>query len=192
MFTGGALLKGAVFGLGIMPYISASIVMQLLGAVIPSLARLQREGDSGRQRIAQYTRYLTLLVCLIQGVLLAAALANYPEKLFPGFDPRQYGAMVLSGHGFFFLSATLFLTTGTMILIWIGDQISQRGIGSGISILIVVGIVSSMPRSFHQAAQLSRGLASTNGRLLVPAIFLMIFLLLTVIIAMIAVTQGQR
>ncbi|MDR0340507.1 MAG: preprotein translocase subunit SecY, partial [Puniceicoccales bacterium] len=107
MFTGGAFLKGAVFGLGIMPYISASIVMQLLGAAVPFLARLQQEGDGGRQRISQYTRYLTLFICFVQGFLLVAALANYPGKLFPGFDSSQYGEIVVAGRGWFFLSATL-------------------------------------------------------------------------------------
>jgi preprotein translocase subunit SecY len=177
-----------------MPYISASIIMQLLGAVVPTLARLQQEGDTGRQRVAQYTRYLTLLVCLIQGFLLVAALANYPGKLFPGFDPRHYGSIVIAGRGWFFLSATLFLTAGTMILMWIGDQISQRGIGSGISVLIIVGILSSMPRSFQQALALvfGSGAAHSNRSLVVLAVLLMVSLLLTVILAMVAVTQGQR
>lgn len=83
MFTGGALLKGAIFGLGVMPYISASIIMQLMGAVVPSLARLQQEGDIGRQKITQYTRYMTILICVIQAVLLVLALTNYPGRLFP-------------------------------------------------------------------------------------------------------------
>ena len=98
MFTGGAFLKGAVFGLGIMPYISASIIMQLAGAISFSLARLQQEGESGRQKIAQYTRHLTVVVCFIQGILLVLALTNYPDKLFPGFNQSEYGSMVIN-HG---------------------------------------------------------------------------------------------
>jgi preprotein translocase subunit SecY len=194
MFTGGAFLKGAIFGLGIMPYISASIVMQLLGAAVPSLARLQQEGDAGRQRLAQYTRYLTLLICLVQGFLLVGALANYPGKLFPGFDVGRYGEIVVAGRGWFFFSATLFLTSGTMILVWLGDQISRYGIGSGISVLIVVGILSAMPRSLCQVLHIFRGNGSrfASGGLVVLIVLTMAALLLAVILAMIAVTQGER
>jgi preprotein translocase subunit SecY len=193
MFTGGAFLKGAVFGLGIMPYISASIVMQLLGVVLPSLARLQQEGEAGRHRIAQYTRYLTLLICVIQGVLLVAALANYPGKLFPNFDSLRYGAIVIGTRWSFFLSAVIFLTAGTMILVWIGDQISHRGIGSGMSLLIVVGILSSMPRSIYQAFQLLVGMGQDgHWSLFFLKLAAMLTLLVAVIVAMIAVTQGQR
>jgi preprotein translocase subunit SecY len=195
MFTGGAFLKGAVFGLGIMPYISASIIMQLLGAAMPSLARLQQEGDSGRQRIAQYTRYLTLAVCLVQGLLLAAALARYPCKLFPGFDVGEHGSIVIASSGLFFAIAPVFLTAGTMILVWLGDQISRSGIGSGISVLIVVGILSSMPRSFCQVFGILRGSgggSSTTVGLRVAIFMMMVVLLLAVILSMVAVTQGQR
>jgi preprotein translocase subunit SecY len=108
MFTGGALMKGAIFGLGIMPYISASIVMQLLTVVMPSLARAQQEGEVGRHRISMYTRYLTLAICVVQGALLAAALANYPGRLFPNFDPHRYGDVVVASRHAFFLSSTLF------------------------------------------------------------------------------------
>jgi preprotein translocase subunit SecY len=91
MFTGGALVKGAVFALGIMPYISASIIFQLMTAVVPSLSRLQQEGDVGRQKLTQYTRYATVLICLVQGTLLIFALEN-PGRLFPGYDVNQYGS----------------------------------------------------------------------------------------------------
>ena len=91
MFTGGALLNGALFALGIMPYISASIIMQLMGAVFPHLARLQQEGEPGRQKIAQYTRYLTILICLVQGGLLAVALRDSPGSLIMGFNPNEIG-----------------------------------------------------------------------------------------------------
>ncbi|MDR2030594.1 MAG: preprotein translocase subunit SecY [Puniceicoccales bacterium] len=195
MFTGGALLKGAIFGLGIMPYISASIVMQLLSVVMPSLARLQLEGEVGRYRLAQYTRYLTLAICLLQGILLVAALANYPGKLFAGFNSSHYGPIVVTAHGWFFFSSTLFLTTGTMVLVWIGDQISRRGIGSGISLLIVVGILSSLPRSLQQVGRMILGRG--DGVMLPWSLRLMQILgmgtlLLAVILAMIAMTQGQR
>jgi preprotein translocase subunit SecY len=194
MFTGGALLKGAIFGLGIMPYISASIVMQILGIVMPSLAKLQQEGEVGRHRIAMYTRYLALLICVVQGVLLAAALANYPGRLFPNFDPTHYGSIVISGKRVFIFSSMLFLTAGTMILVWIGDQISRRGIGSGMSLLIVVGILSSFPRSLAQLAQFfATGYQSRRNLTIAGVTFAgMVTLLLVVIFAMIAMTQGQR
>lgn len=195
MFTGGALLKGALFGLGIMPYISASIVMQLLAVVMPSLSRLQQEGDVGRQKIAQYTRYLTIFICVVQSLLLVTALAGCPGRLFPNFDADVYGPIVIAGQGYFLFTATLFLTAGTLFLMWIGDQISQRGIGSGISLLMVVGILSSMPRGLVQAFQflfLSGGDESLNLSLALLKLALMVGLLVAVILAMILVTQGQR
>jgi preprotein translocase subunit SecY len=194
MFTGGALLKGAIFGLGIMPYISASIVMQILGMVLPSLAKLQQEGEVGRHRIAMYTRYLTLLICVVQGILLAAALANYPGRLFPNFDPARYGSVVIASKRAFLFSSMLFLTAGTMILVWIGDQISQRGIGSGMSLLIVVGILSSFPRSLAQLVQFFAAAYQSRRNLTIAAVTFagMVALLLAVILAMIAMTQGQR
>ena len=96
MFTGGALLKGAVGSLGIMPYISASIIFQLMAAVVPALSRLQQEGDVGRQKLTQYTRYATVLICLIQGTLTLVAL-EHPARLFPGYDEGVYGRIVSSG-----------------------------------------------------------------------------------------------
>ncbi|MDR0693630.1 MAG: preprotein translocase subunit SecY [Puniceicoccales bacterium] len=192
MFTGGALLKGAIFGLGIMPYISASIIMQLLGAINPALARLQHEGEVGRQKIAQYTRYLTIVVCLIQGWLLVMALANYPDKLFHGFNANEYGNIIIKDGVSFFITSTIFLTTGTLILVWIGEQISRVGIGNGISLLIAAGILSSMPGAIIQAVKMFK---ASPG---VPKIFglwhgiLMLTLLISVVALMISVTQADR
>lgn len=98
MFTGGAMVNGAVFALGIMPYISASIILQLMGAVMPSLARLMQEGDSGRQKIAQYTRYLTIVIALIQGTMITYALVYSPETMFQGFDKGQFGNIIIAGN----------------------------------------------------------------------------------------------
>ncbi|MDR1437944.1 MAG: preprotein translocase subunit SecY [Puniceicoccales bacterium] len=194
MFTGGALLKGAVFGLGIMPYISASIIMQLLGVVMPSLARMQTEGDVGRQKVAMYTRYLTVAICAVQALLLTAALANYPGKLFANFDPARYGDIVIAQHSLFFSTSIFYLTAGTMILVWIGDQISQKGIGGGVSLLIVVGILSSFPRSVTQFVQFFASGVARHGNLTITAAMVvgMVALLLLVIVSMVAMTQGQR
>lgn len=193
MFTGGALLKGAVFGLGIMPYISASIIMQLMGAVVPSLSRLQQEGDIGRQKIAQYTRYMTILICIVQAVLLVLALTNYPGRLFPGYDVATYGSIVIASHMSFLISSTIFLTAGTVILMWLGEQITQRGIGNGISILITVGILGALPSAVIQAVGMfSTPIGSDSPTLGLPQGILMIVLLLGVVGAMVAVTQAQR
>ena len=194
LFTGGAFLKGAIFGLGIMPYISASIIFQLLGAMLPSLAKLQQEGEIGRQKLSQYTRYLSVLICVIQGLLLVMALANYPEKLFPGFDIGQYGSIVLNGGFWFLFTSTVLLTTGTMILTWLGDQITQHGVGNGISLLITVGILSGLPQSLFLFVKLfSTPIGAEGGNSLgILQAVLMIVLLFVVIAAMVAVTQAQR
>lgn len=194
LFTGGAFLKGAIFGLGIMPYISASIIFQLLGAMMPSLAKLQQEGEFGRQRLMQYTRYLTLLICFIQGWLLVMALTNYPDKLFPGFNTSTFGPITLHS-GFWFLAiTTLLLTTGTLILTWLGEQITQRGVGNGISLLITVGILSGLPQSLFLFGKLFTqplGVESSTHFGIYQGL-LMIALLFVVIGSMIAVTQAHR
>lgn len=193
MFTGGAFLKGAVFGLGIMPYISASIIMQLMGAVVPSLARLQQEGDIGRQKITQYTRYMTIAICLIQAVLLVLALSNYPGKLFPGYDVASYGPIVIANSYWFLISSTILLTAGTVILMWLGEQITQRGIGNGISILITVGILGGLPGAVSQIINMfSTPIGSEGPSLGLPQAILMFILLFTVVGAMVAMTQAQR
>ena len=144
MFTGGALLKGAVFALGIMPYISASIIFQLMGAVFPALARLQQEGEAGRQKLSQYTRYATVVICAVQAVLLILALQN-PGNLFSGFTTDEYGNIVVVNKTWFLVTSTVFLTAGTVLLMWIGEQITKLQIGNGISILITIGIISDLP-----------------------------------------------
>lgn len=190
MFTGGALVKGAVFALGIMPYISASIIFQLMTAVVPTLSRLQQEGDVGRQKLTQYTRYATLIICLVQGTLLILALEN-PARLFPGYDVNTYGSIVLANHAAFLVTSVIFMSAGTMLLMWLGEQITQRGIGNGVSLLITVGILADIP-----------GAASTAYELFFPAIgvkslglpqaIVMIALFVLVTMGIIMVVQGQR
>ncbi|HCY57336.1 MAG TPA: preprotein translocase subunit SecY, partial [Opitutae bacterium] len=117
-----------------MPYISASIIMQLMGAVFPQLARLQQEGEPGRQKISQYTRYLTIVICIIQGGLLAVALRDSPGSLIQGFNPAEPGldgqplGEIVVAPSLFLLNSIVFLTTGSLILMWLGEQITQRGI----------------------------------------------------------------
>ncbi len=193
MFTGGALMKGAIFGLGIMPYISASIIMQLMTAALPSLARLQHEGDVGRQKVVQLTRYLTIVICLVQAVLLILALLNYPERLFPGYSVSLYGPIVIASPLGFLIRSAIFLMAGTSVMMWLGEQITERGIGNGVSLLITIGIVSGMPGSLSQLfLMFAAPLGSEGPQFSWIHAVLMVLLLLVVIAAMVAVTQVQR
>ena len=139
MFSGGAFQKMTIFGLGIMPYISSSIIMQLLTAVIPALEKLAKEGQAGYQKINQYTRYGTLGLAMVQSFFIALWL----EK--QGFE----GMMVVNNPGFGFrLVTVLTLATGTLGLMWLGEQITEFGVGNGVSIIIMAGIIARMPAAF--------------------------------------------
>ncbi|MCD8298425.1 MAG: preprotein translocase subunit SecY [Opitutae bacterium] len=145
-FTGGAMLKGAIFALGIMPYISASIIMQLMGAVLPSLARLRQE-ENGQQKIAQYTRYVTIVIAIVQGLMVTNMLSN-PATVGRALGVHDFqGAILVCDKVLFIGMGTLILTAGAVIMTWLGEQITQRGIGNGASILIVLGIVADMPQA---------------------------------------------
>ncbi len=190
MFTGGALLQGAVFALGIMPYISASIIFQLMTAVVPALSRLQQEGDVGRQKLTQYTRYATVIICLVQGTLLIFALEN-PGRLFPGYSIEQFGSIVIVSKTWFLVTSVIFMTAGTMLLMWLGEQITQRGIGNGVSLLITVGILADIPGA---AAATYRLFFAPIGVAKLGALeaAVMIALFLAVTMGIIMVVQGQR
>jgi preprotein translocase subunit SecY len=190
MFTGGALLKGAVFALGIMPYISASIIFQLMSAVVPALSRLQQEGDVGRQKLTQYTRYATVVICLIQGALLILTLEN-PGRLFQGYDVNTYGSIVIAGHTTFLLTSMIFLTAGTMVLMWLGEQITARGIGNGVSLLITVGILADNPGAAAALWQLVNAPVGVKA-IGAPQLVVMVILFVLVTMGLIAVVQGQR
>jgi preprotein translocase subunit SecY len=184
MLTGGALQQCAVFALGVMPYISASIIMMLLTAVVPSLERLKQEGETGRSKIIQYSRYMTVGLCVIQGWLLARAF-EHPEVLFSGF----HGVLVANpGIGFEMLTV-ITITGGTILLMWVGEQITERGIGNGMSIIITVGIVDRLPRAIGLTWQLFVGPESQFNAL--HAILLLV-MAVTVTAATIAVTQAER
>ncbi len=190
MFTGGGLVKGAVGALGIMPYITAQIIFQLMTAVVPSLSRLQQEGDVGRQKLTQYTRYATVLICVVQGALLILALEN-PAKLFSGFDVNVYGEIVLVNKGWFLITAVIFMTAGTLLLMWLGEQITQRGIGNGVSLLITVGILSDIPGA---AATLKTLILAPVGvqAISMPQLLVMVVLFLIVVMGIIMITMGRR
>jgi len=137
MFSGGAFSQASVFALGIMPYISASIVIQLLGIVFPYFQKLQREGESGRRKMNQYTRYLTVAILLLQApTYLANVIAQLPPSAF-----------ILSG-ALFKVSSVIILTAGTMFIMWLGEKITDKGIGNGISLIIMIGIIARLPQAF--------------------------------------------
>jgi preprotein translocase subunit SecY len=184
LFSGGALEQCAVGALGVMPYISASIILQLMTAVVPALERLVREGDTGRQKITQYTRYLTVLLCIVQGYAMAITLEN-PQSL--GITSP---IVMIPGMGFRLL-AILTMTTATMLLMWLGEQITERGIGNGMSLIITVGIVSSLPAAVRAAINMFKpidGVAQFSLFHLIGLLAMIFF----VIAAVIAVTQAQR
>src|SRR5271167_1517279 len=191
MFTGGALLKGAVCSLGIMPYISASIIFQLMTAVVPALSRLQQEGDVGRRKLTQYTRYATVGICIVQGTLTLLALEN-PAKLFPGYDIGTYGNIVIVGKTAFLATSVIYLTAGTMLMMWLGEQITQRGIGNGVSLLITIGILATLPGAAAQTYQLFFRPIGTTGNFGLPQAVIMILLFLAVTMGIVLVVQGQR
>ena len=187
MFTGGALERCAVGALGIMPYISATIIIQLLTAVVPRLSKLVRE-EGGRTKIVQYGRYLTVVLCIGQGLVMAIGWERASD-IFPGFD-RQ---LVLYENLFWYRFQTLMLlTTGTMLLMWLGEQITERGIGNGISLVISIGIVNRLPQAVQALGDMFLPGGDIVGQFNFFHAIFMVGLLLAVIGIVIAVTQAQR
>ena len=174
MFSGGALSRFTVFALGIMPYISASIIMQLMTYVVPTLEALKKEGESGRRKITQYTRYGTLGLALFQALAIATALEGSP------------GLVISPGFGFR-MTAVVSLVAGTMFLMWLGEQITERGLGNGISILIFGGIAAGLPGALGQFATL----IGNNSMNVVTGIFILAVVAL-VTFAVVFVERGQR
>jgi preprotein translocase subunit SecY len=174
MFSGGSLSRFAVFALGIMPYISASIIMQLMGYVVPALEALKKEGEAGRRKITQYTRYGTLVLAIFQSVGIAAALQQSP------------GLVINPGPGFVF-TAAVSLVAGTMFLMWLGEQITERGLGNGISILIFAGIVAGLPSALGGLFELVR-----TGSMSALVFLAICLLVVAVTFAVVFVERGQR
>ena len=173
MFSGGALERMSLFALGIMPYISASIIMQMMAVVVPSLEAMKKEGEAGRRKITQYTRYGTLFLALFQSFGAAMALQNQNVVIAPGF-------------GFVF-TATATLVTGTMFLMWLGEQMTERGIGNGISMIIFAGIVAGLPSAIGGTLELTR-----TGEMQ-PFLVLVLFLMAILVTAFVVfVERGQR
>jgi preprotein translocase subunit SecY len=188
MFTGGALERCAIGALGIMPYISATIIIQLLTAVVPRLSKLARE-EGGRPKIIQYGRYLTVLLCLGQGFFMALGWEN-AGNLFPNFS----GKLVLYENLWWYRFQTvIILTTGTLLLMWLGEQITERGIGNGISLVISIGIVARLPQATQALLDMfAPGGNIEDGKFNIFHAIAMVLLLVAVVAGVIAVTQAQR
>ena len=180
LFVGGAFSNAAIFALGIMPYISASIVIQLLGAVVPYFAKLQKEGEEGRKKITQYTRYGTVAISLMQASGVVAKLMS----VAPGGNPIV--PMGVRGPGFY-MSTMIILTTGTIFMMWLGEQITERGIGNGISLIIFIGIVARFPHAILNEAQLVTG---GTRNLIVELVILV--LMGFIVAGVVLITQGTR
>ena len=183
MFSGGALGKLTIFSLGVMPYISSSIIMQLLTAVIPALEKLSKEGQAGYKKINQYTRYGTVVLAAIQAFFIALWLES----------PSTFGGLQIvnePGWGFRF-TTMITLTAGSVFLMWLGERIQERGIGNGISLIITAGILSAAPTAFHYL-KLLLSPESGAGQLQPIALVVMIFFLIAVILGVTLISQGQR
>ncbi|MHC5067096.1 MAG: preprotein translocase subunit SecY [Planctomycetota bacterium] len=174
MFNGGAIANGSVFGLGIMPYISASIIIQLMAFSFPALKQLQKEGEVGRRKINQYTRYLTLAICLVQSLLAALALAKMGggEYVVQSYGTAQFVAQ-----------AVLVITCGSMCLLWLAEQVTKHGVGNGVSVIIMVGILAGFPPAIGQ-------MFSADADL--PKFLMMVLLFLVIIAGMVVITQARR
>ena len=175
-FTGGAFANASVFALGIMPYISASIVVQLMQIAVPYLQKLQKEGESGRKKINQITRWLTIGICLVQA---PSYLAGLPAMGVP------VEAFVMGQSVMFYVSSVIILVTGTIFAMWLGEKITDKGIGNGISILIMVGIIARMPQSFAQEF-VSRVMESNGGliMILIELVIWFVIILLSIMLVM--------
>lgn len=179
MFSGGALERLSVFALGIMPYISASIILQLLTVTIPHLERLSKEGEQGRKKITQYTRYGTVILSIIQGFMISVGLENMSS---PG------GAPIVINPGWEFrLMTVITLTAGTAFIMWLGEQITERGIGNGISLIIFAGIVTQLPSAAINTFRLLK-----TGEMGIFLVLILIILMVLVVAFIIFIEQGQR
>jgi len=176
MFSGGAFSQASIFALGIMPYISASIVVQLLGIVFPYFQKLQKEGESGRRKMNQYTRYLTVAILILQA---PTYLVNLHAQLPPS-------AFILAG-SFFTISSVIILTAGTMFVMWLGEKITDKGIGNGISLIIMIGIIARMPQSFIFESGTRMNGAGGAIAIIVELLFLFLVVLCTILLV-----QGTR
>ena len=173
MFSGGALERMSILALGIMPYISASIIMQLMSAVSPQLEALKKEGEAGRRKISQYTRYLTVILATLQAIGMVVGLGNQGMAYDPKFA--------------FYFTAVVSLVTGSVFMMWLGEQITERGIGNGISLLIFAGIVAGLPAAVGQSLEQAR-----QGEINILVLLMILALAIAVIYLVVFIERGQR
>ncbi len=178
VFSGGALFKLSIFSLGIMPYISASIIFSLLTVVIPSLARLQREGEEGRRKVNQYTRYATVLLCAVQSVFILVWAVDQKNRF------EEYLVSPEMGRTWFFIIGVVAITTGTVILMWLGEQITERGVGNGVSLIIFAGIIAQLPSNVYQMF--------SDKDVNIFDVFILLVLFVLLIAATVILSQGVR
>jgi preprotein translocase subunit SecY len=195
MFSGGNLSHATVFGLGIMPYISASIIFQLLAAVYPPLEKLQKEGESGRKKINEYTRYATVLICLFQAFMYVQYIMG------PASQGKQGWALANYDGGVYWATMIVTLTCGTIFLMWLGEQIDEYGIGNGISLIIMAGIIARMPAAastmFFENGHFKESVFTLGGGgggrdMSFEKLIVLIVLFVTVVIGVVAITKAQR
>jgi preprotein translocase subunit SecY len=180
IFTGGTLSQSSLFGLGIMPYITASIILMLLGEVVPALRKLRQEGQTGYKKIQEYTRYLTVLVCVVQALMFMKML---------GGEGLTYAGM----HGRAVMMGIVGMTAGTVFLMWLGEQIDEYGVGNGISLIIMAGIISRMPWAIHTLVQnVDLRLTASVGTVGPAQLLFLIGAFVFVVAGTILITQGQR
>jgi preprotein translocase subunit SecY len=194
MFSGGNLSHATVFGLGIMPYISASIIFQLLGAVYPPLEKLQKEGESGRKKINEYTRYATVVICIFQAFMYVQFIMK------PAAGGGSGWALAEFDHWYYWMTMVMTMTAGTVFLMWLGEQIDEYGIGNGISLIIMAGIVARIPDAtaslFFEGGHFKESVFTLGGAgaqdISFEKLVVLITLFVTVVVAVVAITKGQR
>jgi preprotein translocase subunit SecY len=194
MFSGGNLSHATIFGLGIMPYISASIIFQLLGAVYPPLEKLQKEGESGRKKINEYTRYATVPICLFQAFMYVQFIMGSPEQGKQGWGLPEFNTP------FYWMTMVVTMTAGTIFMMWLGEQIDEYGIGNGISLIIMAGIVARMPAAtssvFFENGHFKESVFTLGGTgtgdMSFEKLVVLVLLFVAVVVAVIAITKGQR
>lgn len=196
LFSGGTFSQSTIFSLGIMPYISASIIFQLLASVYPPLEKLQKEGESGRKKINEYTRYATVVICLVQAIMLVSYLTRK--------QPNGLGLAVEHFSGFWYiLTSVITMTAGTIFMMWLGEQIDEYGIGNGISLIIMAGIVVRIPEATKlllidsttnrlKESVFTLGGGGTGHDISFEKLILLIGLFVAVVVAVVAITKGQR
>ncbi len=188
VFSGGDLTQGTIFGLGIMPYISASIILQLLGTVVPMLEKLRKEGEPGMRKITEWTRYLTVIVCVVQSIMYAAHFRNQDAQGHLYMAVRNSDALFTM----FVIVLVASLTAGSVFLMWLGEQIDQFGIGNGVSLIITAGIIARMPVSIQEVIHYSSMTGTTDRPITPGKILFLVACFVFVVATSILLTEAQR